>query len=513
VALLLDYPAMAGSEENAGGLASRLRHVIWGRRPGMAVPFAKPLSLALTVAAVVAAAFSQSLLVAWIPGEDAQYLIAALAVLFAAAIGGLAEGVLATVLCLVYALTLSGNAINSATVANAAAFAIFGFGLSALGEALHHMRYRAVQATQRLRSREALLTSILETVPDAVLITDENGIIRSFGGAAERMFGFTAVEFPGMSFFSLVPDAEFDPEAVAPIKQLSQFGHGARKDGSEFPLEIASGTMNAGTGHFINIFIRDLTERRQTESRLANLQSDLVHASRLTAMGEMASALAHELNQPLSSISNYLRGLQRLGQASSEDRDAAMGTVIDATVAQAMRAGQIISRLRNFVSRGDTERRVENLNTLVEEATALALIGFRDANIHVQFRLDRHQDVVLADRVQLQQVVFNLVRNAIEATAPEAQRLITVATETDPPDWLVVRISDNGPGLSKDVESHIFEPFTTTKRDGMGVGLSISRTIVASHGGRLWHEETPGGGATFCFAVPRMMNEDVEHAA
>jgi two-component system, LuxR family, sensor kinase FixL len=504
---------MLGPEKNAGDTASRLRLALAGRRPGMAIPFAKPVSLALTMAGVGAAVFLQSWFGAWAPGEDAQYLIAALAVLFAAAIGGLAEGVLATVLCLAYSIIWGGGTLHPPFAANAAAFATFGFGLSALGEVLHHMRYRAVQATNGLKTREALLTSILETVPDAVLITDENGIIRSFGGAAEQMFGYTAAEFPGMSFFSLVPDAQFDPEAVAPMKQLSQFGHGTRKDGSEFPLEIASGTMNAGTGKFINIFIHDLTERRQTESRLENLQSDLVHASRLTAMGEMASALAHELNQPLSSISNYLRGLQRLGQASSEDRDAAMGTVIDATVAQAMRAGQIISRLRNFVSRGDNERRVENLNTLVEEATALALIGFRDANVHVQFHLDPHQDLVLADRVQLQQVVFNLVRNAIEATATEAHRLITIATEPGAPNWLVVKISDNGPGLNKDVASQLFEPFTTTKRDGMGVGLSISRTIIVSHGGRLWHEPAPDGGATFCFAVPRMMNEDVEHAA
>ncbi|MGE3829795.1 MAG: PAS domain S-box protein, partial [Parvibaculaceae bacterium] len=260
----------------------------------MAVPFAKPVSLALTIAAAALAIFLQTRFGAWAPGEDAQYLVAALAVLFAAAVGGLIEGVLATVLCLAYSIIWSGSPLNPAFAANAAAFAVFGFGLSALGEVLHHMRYRAVQATRGLRTREALLTSILETVPDAVLITDENGIVRSFGGAAEQMFGYTAAEFPGMSFFALVPDAQFDPEAVAPKKQLSQFGHGTRKDGSEFPLEIASGTMSSGTGKFINIFIHDLTERRQTESRLENLQSDLVHASRLTAMGEMASALAHE---------------------------------------------------------------------------------------------------------------------------------------------------------------------------------------------------------------------------
>jgi two-component system sensor kinase FixL len=198
--------------------------------------------------------------------------------------------------------------------------------------------------------------------------------------------------------------------------------------------------------------------------------------------------------------------------ASPADRDAAMTTVIDATVAQAMRAGQIISRLRNFVSRGDNERRIENLNTLIEEATALALIGFRDANVHVQFDLNREDDV-LADRVQLQQVVFNLVRNAIEATAGERHRLITIRTEHSTPDWLVVKITDNGQGLSESVAGELFEPFTTTKRDGMGVGLSISRAIVASHRGRLWHEPASGGGATFCFTVPRMMNEDVEHAA
>ena len=179
---------------------------------------------------------------------------------------------------------------------------------------------------------------------------------------------------------------------------------GQRKDGSTFPMELAVGEMKSGDRRFFTGFIRDLTERQQTEARLQELQSELVHISRLTAMGEMASTLAHELNQPLSAIANYLRGSRRLLEGASDEKSAAMRDALDKAADQAMRAGQIIRRLRDFVSRGEGEQRVESITKLVEEASALALVGVKDRGIRVQFQFNPEVDQVLADRVQVQQV-------------------------------------------------------------------------------------------------------------
>ena len=180
-------------------------------------------------------------------------------------------------------------------------------------------------------------------------------------------------------------------------------------------MELAVGEMKSGDQRYFTGFIRDLTERQKTEARLQELQSELVHISRLTAMGEMASALAHELNQPLSAITNYMKGSRRLLEQTTDERAGVVREAMDSAAEQALRAGQIIRRLRDFVARGESERRVESMAKLVEEASALALVGVKDQGIHVRFQLSRSNDLVLADKVQIQQVLLNLIRNAIEA--------------------------------------------------------------------------------------------------
>ena len=202
---------------------------------------------------------------------------------------------------------------------------------------------------------------------------------------------------------------------------------GQRKDGSTFPMELAVGEMKSGDRRFFTGFIRDLTERQQTEARLQELQSELVHISRLTAMGEMASTLAHELNQPLSAISNYLKGSNRLLEDNRDEKSIMMRDALEKAADQAMRAGQIIRRLRDFVSRGESERRVENITKLVEEASALALVGVKDRGIRVQFQFDPDVDLVLADRVQIQQVLLNLIRNAMDAMETSQARDLVIS--------------------------------------------------------------------------------------
>jgi two-component system sensor kinase FixL len=274
---------------------------------------------------------------------------------------------------------------------------------------------------------------------------------------------------------------------------------GERKDGSTFPMELAVGEMRSGDQRFFTGFIRDLSERQQTEARLQELQSELVHISRLTAMGEMASALAHELNQPLSAIANYLKGSQRLMAERADEQSARVREALDKAASQALRAGEIIRRLRDFVARGETEMQEENLSKLVEEASAMALLGAKQHGVRVRFDLDPRADRVHADRIQVQQVFLNLLRNAVEAMAEAGspRRELTVRSMPKDGGMVEVTVADTGPGIAPEIVTKLFQPFVTTKRQGMGVGLSISRTIIQAHGGNLWVEPNPGGGSLF----------------
>ncbi|MDB5420880.1 MAG: histidine kinase [Brevundimonas sp.] len=275
---------------------------------------------------------------------------------------------------------------------------------------------------------------------------------------------------------------------------------GRRRDGSTFPMELAVGEMRTAEGRFFTGFVRDLTERQQAQARLQEVQEDLVRVSRLTALGEMASALAHELNQPLTAIANYLKGSKRLmvARGMSDDR---LTHAIGEAANQALRAGEIIRRLRDFVARGESERRIEDLPTLVEEAGALALVGAREAGIQVEFDMDPAVGGVLVDKVQIQQV---LLKNMT------AKRLsIRVSADAD---MARVSVSDTGSGIGSETAEHLFQPFMTTKRNGMGVGLSISRTIIEAHGGRIGFEALPDEGTVFHFTLQRAGSvEDFTH--
>jgi two-component system sensor kinase FixL len=281
---------------------------------------------------------------------------------------------------------------------------------------------------------------------------------------------------------------------------------GQRKDGSTFPMELAVGEMNIHGRRFFTGFVRDVTERQQAEGSLQELQAELIHMSRLTALGEMSSALAHELNQPLSAIGNYLNGVRRM--LAGDPDPAVIRDALDKAAAQTLRAGEIIRRLRDFVSRGETERRVESVSKIVEEASALALVGAKEHAIRVIFRLSAKADLVLADRVQVQQVLLNLMRNAVEAMIGCPDRRLTVSSRADA-DMVEIAVADTGPGVAEEFIANLFQPFMTTKPQGMGVGLSICRTIVEAHGGRIWCEGAPGGGAVFRFTLPQGHDEEL----
>jgi two-component system sensor kinase FixL len=229
-------------------------------------------------------------------------------------------------------------------------------------------------------------------------------------------------------------------------------------------------------------------------------------------MGEMASTLAHELNQPLSAIANYLKGSRRLLDQAVDDKSPMLRDALDKAADQAIRAGQIIRRLRDFVSRGESERQVENVAKLIEEASALALVGAKELGVRVRLQFHPDAGLVLADRVQIQQVLLNLIRNAIDAMADSATRELLIGTRLIDDDMVEVSVADTGPGIAPEVAGQLFQPFITTKRQGMGVGLSISRTIVDAHGGRIWVESNPGGGTTFRFTLRAVSEKETENA-
>lgn len=246
---------------------------------------------------------------------------------------------------------------------------------------------------------------------------------------------------------------------------------------------------------------------------MQDLQAALVHISRFSAMGEMASTLAHELNQPLTAVASYLNGCRRLLLDVDDKKAVMIRDAVDRAADQALRAGQIIRRMRQFVARGDTERHVENLAKLIEEASALALVGIKETGVRVTFHLDRRAAFVLVDKIQIQQVILNLMRNAIEAMQEMSRRELTVSTVEIDADTVEVVVTDTGPGIAKEIVHQLFQPFVTTKADGMGIGLSISRTIIEAHGGRLWVEPNAEGGTIFRFTLKAVNPEEAVDGA
>ena len=360
---------------------------------------------------------------------------------------------------------------------------------------------------------EAHLRSILATVPDAMVVIDEKGTILSFSAAAEKMFGYVEADVMGQNIRILMPSPDRERHDQYLVNYLTTgrrkiIGIGRvttalHRDGNTFPIELAVGEAWLGERRIFTGFIRDLTERQQTLLRLQDLQSELAHVGRVSEMGTLASSLAHELNQPLTAVASYCESARDLlDHEPGAETLAMVREALDEAAQQAVRAGQIVRRLRDFMSTGETERRIESLQRLINEANALALVGSREHGIDVQLMLDPSADKVLVDRIQIQQVLVNLIRNAIDAMMDTELRCLVLRTGRDGQGFVEVTIEDTGSGISDAIAAQLFQPFVTSKQNGMGIGLSICRTIIEAHGGRIWFERGTNGGTAFHFTMP-----------
>jgi two-component system sensor kinase FixL len=359
---------------------------------------------------------------------------------------------------------------------------------------------------------EAHLRSILATVPDAMVVIDEAARILSFSAAAEKMFGYAESEVVGENVKLLMPSPDRErhdgylrnylgtgERKIIGIGRLTNARH---RDGNTFPIELLIGEARMGDRRIFTGFIRDLTERQQTELRLQDLQSELTHVRRVSEISTLATSLAHELNQPLTAIANYSEGARMLVETMSGGEVAdKLKNMLEATAGQVIRAGEIVRRLREFMSHGRTAYRTENLPRLITEANALALVGTREHGIEVEINLDPAAEHVLADRIQIQQVLVNLIRNGIDAMIESPRRRLHISSCRED-EFVRVSVEDTGNGLDETVAARLFEPFITSKQSGMGVGLSICRTIVEAHRGRIWFEAAPTGGTIFHFTLP-----------
>lgn len=360
---------------------------------------------------------------------------------------------------------------------------------------------------QALSLREALLQSMLDIVPDGLVTIDTEGIIQSFNPSAQRAFGYIAAEVVGQNVSILMPrqhgevhDGYLERYLRTGERRIIGIGRivlGQRKDGSTFPMELQIGEVDIEGAHFFVGFVRDLTARREHERRMAELQAEVIHLSRLSDLGHMASAIAHEVNQPLAAIGNYMGGIRRL---LTDDISPVLRQAIERVGAQADRARDIVNSMRGLVKKGDRPRESVNLETLIRETTALALVG-TNRTVGLDLAVQPATLYGYVNKVQIQQVLLNLVRNAVEAMNGAPGSHLTIATERQG-NRIAIAVSDTGPGLPESVRARLFQPFTTTKPDGLGVGLSICRTIVESHGGELSADPPSACGAVFRFSVP-----------
>jgi two-component system sensor kinase FixL len=432
-----------------------------------------------------------------------------------AAYGGAGATLTAAVFMAVGGFTLDGMAglpLLERGV-RAGLFLALGLGVTAWVRSLIAEKIAAAEIIADQAEREELLQASLEIVADALILIDDRGQIQSFSHPAERLFGWAASEVVGRDINSLMSPEDggaLTGGAVGDSADVSGSYRkltGLRKDGVTFPMEVRVGEVTIASRRLLTMVVRDLTSIQEAERRSEELREQLTQVWSANSMGEMASVLAHELNQPLSAVTNYLRAARNLiARMELEDDD-----LVDAVARagdQAVRAGEIIRTMRDLATRGGALQKPESLAAIIGEVDFIVSLMARDAAVRIVYDLYKGEDTVMADRIQIQQLVVNLARNAIEAVTKYPNRQVNISTRPDADSGLVTTVEDSGPGIDPSVAERLFQPLASTKPEGMGLGLSISSAIVENHKGRIWAEPSRLGGAAFCFVLARAGNND-----
>lgn len=357
------------------------------------------------------------------------------------------------------------------------------------------------------------MRALLDAAVHAVVLIDHIGRIEAFNHAAERLFGYEAAEILGQNVSTLMAE----PERSAHDGHLARYAHtrvssiigtarevtARRKDGSVFPVLLSVGAVRGAEPPRFVGFMEDLTHKQEAAEQSRRLQERLMHVSRLATVGEMASGIAHEVNQPLAAVANYAQAGDRLLALPEPDLGEVRGA-LQQIAAQAIRAGDIIRRLLSLARSHPPMRVPTGVNTLLEEMTDLVQADARARGIDCRMQLGGDLPAVDVDRAQIQQVVMNLVHNAMDALvlAGTAVREITITTCVAPDGHVEICVGDSGPGVSDQVAARMFDPFYTTKETGTGLGLAISRTIVSAHRGTLVHRANVPAGACFIVRLP-----------
>lgn len=363
------------------------------------------------------------------------------------------------------------------------------------------------------------LTSVLDTAADGIIITDQSGTILTYNKACERLFGFSSAEILGRNVTTIMPShyaAAHDGYIASYLntgkKRIIGIGREVKaqhRDGTVIPVHLSVGEAKTTAGtQFIGI-LRDLRARNESEQRLSQLQSNLVRMARVSAIDEMGAALAHELNQPLTALMLYLQAVERAcaKQSATNPMPTGVMAILEKAVREAERAGSIIQRMRQFVEKRDPVRRIVDLNPLIEDAVELTLLGSAPGT-RIERELQPDLPKLLLDPVQIQQVVVNLVRNGLEAVKTCDRQVVTISTlHTEA--GVAMRVEDSGPGIRAEAVAHLFKPFSSSKSQGLGLGLAISRSIAQNHRGELTVD--PGGdgrGAAFTLHLPLPTDDD-----
>jgi len=377
-----------------------------------------------------------------------------------------------------------------------------------LKDEIEHQRESA-ESHQRA---EMQFQSYIQQAPDGILIANPSGEIEYCNDTINVMFGYESDELIGKWVTDLVPERLrslispvhnnlFDDAKARSSESVAEI-LAIRKTGGEFPAEISLSSVTSQKRPALVVTLRDISARKTDEQDAHKELLEMAHASRLSTVGQMAAALAHELNQPLTAMSNNLFTAMSMEKQKAEP-DQEMLSIMDENYESAQRAGQIIRGLRQLVRKDGDNKEPTKINDLVMTTMKLIEPEARAASIDIKLDLDDRVPVALLDAVQTQQVIVNLGRNAIEALSEyEQERAITIKTKLKDENTLFVSVADSGHGLDAEVKEKLFQPYITSKQTGMGLGLSISRSIIEAQGGILWHEEADDHGAVFCFTLP-----------